>query len=192
MPISQDQLALLPRWALVALLARFGRQLLPLYEHDECEPEEQRVAVRQAIALAELRARMGGPVDERMDGAYKIGEQYYDNYDHDALHSSLAAGRNAALNTSADVGPDAEIPLLLFTLALIVFEAACFDGVQDQHEYLAATRELLETAAGVSHEIRAHMLSDYDRLVSWLSRNDETGVAAAVFGGDWSPKSTGD
>ena len=186
MPISQDQLALLPRWALVALLARFGRQLLPLYEHDECEPEEQRVAVRQAIALAELRARMGGPVDERMDGAYKIGEQYYDNYDLDALHSSLAAGRNAALNTYADVGPDAEIPLLLFTLALIVFEAACLDGVQDQHEYLAATCEVLETAAGVSEEARAHMARDYDRLVAWLRRDDETGVAAAVFGSDWS------
>lgn len=192
MSISQDQLALLPTWGFVALLARFGRQLLPLYDHDECEPEKQRVAVRQAIALAELRARMGGEPYEWMDSAYKIGEPYYDNYDLDALHSSLAAGRNAPLNTYADVGSDAEIPLLLFTLALIVFETACLDGVQDQQEYLAATCAVLETAAGVSEEIRAHIVSDCDQLVSWVRRDDETGVAAAVFGGDWSPRSGGD
>jgi hypothetical protein len=185
MPISQDELALLPRWAFVALLARFGRQLLPLYEHDEFEPEEQRVAVRQAIALAELRARMGGPADEEMTHSYEIGTQYYDNYDLVALHASLLAGRNAALNTYADIGNDAEIPLMMFILALIAFEAACLDGIRDQNEYLAATCELLETAAGVSEITRANMVSDYGRLVSWLRRDDKTGVAAAVFGGDW-------
>ena len=55
-PIEKSELAKLPRWAIVAFIARCGRRMLPAYADDGAEPEDQRIAVARAIRLAEERA----------------------------------------------------------------------------------------------------------------------------------------
>lgn len=191
-PIGPEKLAGLPRWAFVALLSRCGRQLLHLHSSDAYEPEEQRVAVRQAISLSELRAQIGGAA-EASDEAYKVKNQYFDSYDLDALHSSICAGRGAALNTYADIGsPEADIPLVLFELAVVAFEAAfareLSGNEQDMSERAAAASDVLGMAIGVSPEVAPRIVADYERIASLAQTegwDDLTPVAPSVFGGGW-------
>jgi len=62
-PLDNNDFAVIPRWPLVAFIARSARRLLPLYEQDNAEPVDQRMVVARAILLAEKRAAMGGASD---------------------------------------------------------------------------------------------------------------------------------
>lgn len=89
---SRDELRLLQRWALAAFITRCARRVLPLYRVYVQRAPEHLVAIERAIEISEERARSGGTVD--------ISD--YDNYDLQALSETLAAIREAALNTEAD------------------------------------------------------------------------------------------
>lgn len=185
----------MPRWAVVAFLARCGRRFLPLYERDGKEPVGQRMAVSQAIALAEERATRGGDGD--LSEVIVRGEEYVDNYDLNAMDAALDGCVSAALNTHADVEMAETETILAVTLVAQAAFFAAFGKELGPPDEVVDLPMLASKATGWSvlfaePTCRSAVLKDYERLKLFLANiapvgvDDTIAVAPKVFGPMWS------
>ncbi len=177
----------MPRWAVVAFIARCGRRVLPLYQRNVYEPLPQRVAVVQAIELAERRASEGGDFDSW--NALKISDQYVDNYDIDGLQTALYGYWEAAANTHADVKmAETEAILAITTIAQAALTAAFGSTrwMKCDPSRLASEATDWEVFAeaiardGVKRDFQT--LSDRASVENW---DDLTPIPKHVFGALW-------
>ena len=201
--LDNNNFAALPRWALVAFIARCARRLLPLYEQDNAEPADQRMVVARAILLAEKRAGMGGDSDTHDYEPLWTDGQFVDNYDIDALASALAGAEEAATNTHSDMGGDeSKVPwsemsigqytgviLAVTSLAKLSFLAAFGKDLNSEEPNL---RELAEAAVKetlfADKSLEPHIERDIEvlRAVATSQQwNDGTGAGPGIFGEMW-------
>lgn len=191
--LSKDMLVGLPRWAIVAFIARCGQRLLPRYVDEKAEPAEQRLAASQAIRFAEERAKIGG--EFQFDEALEVDGQFIDNYDLDSLRLALSGSRNAAENTYADLHADADMEaytgaiLAVTTLACLAFDTAFGNDVGSPPSHLP---QLAEAAAGWATSgnavIENDVLRDFESLRDRAASEkwtDECPVSPSVFGELW-------
>lgn len=94
----------LPRWASVAVVARIARRFADAYADDVHEPAASRIAVRNAVALAEQAAVRGGDAD--ISETFEIDGEFFDHYDIRALAMALGGYADAANNTHAELAVD--------------------------------------------------------------------------------------
>lgn len=94
----------LPRWASVAVVSRIARRFADAYADDVHEPAASRIAVRNAVALAEQAAVRGGDGD--VSETFEIDGEYFDHYDIQALAMALGGYAEAANNTHAELSAD--------------------------------------------------------------------------------------
>jgi signal transduction histidine kinase len=202
-PLDNNSFVALPRWALVAFIARCARRLLPLYEQDNAEPADQRMVVTRAILLAEKRAGMGGDSDTHDYEPLWTEGQFVDNYDIDALASALAGAEEAATNTYSDIGSDkGKLPwgemsigqytgviLAVTSLARLSFGAAFGKDLNSEEPNF---HELAEAAVKESLFADKSLVPHIERDVETLSElatsrqwNDGTAVGPEVFGDMW-------
>jgi signal transduction histidine kinase len=201
--LDSNSLASLPRWALVAFIARCARRLLPLYEHDNTEPADQRMAVTRAILLAEKRAEMGG-TGETSDYEPLSGDgQFVDHYDIEALASALAGSEEAASNTFRELGSDeGKVPwsemsigqytaviLAATSLARLSFLSAFGKDLDDQHQNVPELAEAaVKTSLLADEALEPHILRDLavlERLARESKWDDTSRVGPEVFGELW-------
>jgi len=121
----------LPYWAALAFLTRQARQLVVEFENDEYEPAFMRVAVSQAIILTEKRCERGGVY--QFEDVIKLGDEYFDVYDFDALATVLGGIEHAAKNTYIDVGAEAEYIFDIVLLAGLLFGAAFINEMSSEY-----------------------------------------------------------
>ena len=103
------------------------------YELDEYEPSWQKIVVKQAYRLAELRLKYEGVLYDFYSEPPVLDGEYHDNYDIDALKIALSAAAESAENTYADVGEDARNIFVTIVLTKILFFFA-FDENNDTSE----------------------------------------------------------
>lgn len=117
----------LPFWAAVAFTARCARRYADIYATNGAEPASARVAVLEAVGLAEQRASRGGQPEFCW---MEIDGQYFDNYDIKALDGALGHYAHAADNTLTDLqdcvdgGPLSRRNLAAIELAQVALAAA--------------------------------------------------------------------
>jgi signal transduction histidine kinase len=193
----------LPRWALVAFIARCARRILPLYQHENAEPADQRMAVTRAILLAEKRAGAGGKSDTYDYEPLWSDGQFVDNYDIDALAAALSGAEQAASNTYTDIGDDDHklpwsdisiaqytgIILAVTTLAKLSFLAAFGKDLNSEEPpYLELAEAAVSESLFADKRLEPHLERDFATL-NELARencwNESTGVAPDVFGEMW-------
>ena len=178
----------LPRWATVAFLARCARRLLPAYRDDAHEPAQQRLAVAQAVELAEKRASVGG-ADEPLSEPLMLGQQYFDEYDVDSLMAALYGAVEAASNTRDDCGEVADYNLAATSVARDVFRIAFGDNVaRGDFDRLELSEAVIDSLLRVSQAADTDLQRDLDTVASLATASqwtDETPVASDIFGAMW-------
>lgn len=184
MNVDPDKTAL-PFWAALAFAARCARRYADLYAADGAEPASARVAVQEAVRLAELSAARGGSPGVE-DMWMEIDGQYFDNYDIDALAGALCNYAHAADNTLTDLqncpdgGPLSRRNLAAIELAQMALEAAFRE---DRCEPLDPTQVLTVVECG-NEDLLPEAEADLAlvaRLAKVLGWNDEHGVPPNVF-----------
>lgn len=180
----------LPRWASVALVSRIAKRFADAYADDVHEPAGSRIAVRNAVALAEQAAVRGG--DQNVSDTFEIDGEYFDNYDIDALAMALGGYAKAATNTHADLSLDEHIEPFCrrgwaaIALALIALRCAFPEIVSDANA--RTLREAVNwsinaepaTQNAIFVELRrAHELAAHD---AW---SDASPVIPAGLGALW-------
>jgi signal transduction histidine kinase len=202
-PLDKNNFAALPRWAMAAFIARCARRLLPLYEQNDAEPADQRIAVTRAISLAERRAALGGDPDDYDVVALATDGQFVDDYDIDALKAALAGALQAATNTYSDLGDDeGKIPASDMSigqhtgviLAVTSLAGSSLDAAfgQEMNQEGPDLPELCIQAVNESlfadKVLEPHVLRDFEavqRAAREGNWDDTTGVAPEVFGELW-------
>jgi signal transduction histidine kinase len=162
----------LPRWASVALVSRIARRFADAYADDVHEPAGSRIAVRNAVALAEQAAIRGGDGD--VSDTFEIDGEYFDHYDIQALAMALAGYAQAANNTHADLSLDEHIEPFCrrgwsaIALALIALQCAFPKIVSDANARTIreavdwsvnaepATKDAIFVEFGRTHELAVH------------------------------------
>jgi signal transduction histidine kinase len=202
--VEENRFSALPRWAIVAFIARCARRLLPLYEQDAAEPADQRMVVARAILLSEKRAAMGGDSDTFDYEALTVDGQYVDNYDIDSLGSALMGAGQAASNTYTDMGgDDSKVPfaqemtigqyvgviLAVTSLAKLSFIAAFGKDINSEEPDLPKLgSDAIEEMAFADKSLERQVLRDFEyvsRRATAEQWNDESGVSPDVFGDMW-------
>ncbi|MEF3082722.1 sensor histidine kinase [Luteimonas sp. SMYT11W] len=180
----------LPRWASVAITARIARRFADAYADDVHEPAGARIAVRNAVALAERAAARGG--DGGISDTFEIDGEYFDNYDIEALALALGGYAQAANNTHADLSLDEHIEPFCrrgwsaIALALLALRCAFPEIVSDANA--RTMREAVDwsvraepaTEDAIFAELtRAHELAEHN---AW---SDASPVVPADLGALW-------
>lgn len=180
----------LPIWAAAALAARCARRYAEAYSSETAEPAACRMAVSQAVALAEARAGLGG--ERQLFDPLEIDGQWFDNYDVDAIAVALGGYATAAINTVADlqgepnIEPQLRRSLTSVQLALLALESAF--PVGDRSEEHLPMREVLDLAVAGDASVRPTVDADTElvrAMSEQLGWTDATGVPASVFGPLW-------
>lgn len=189
MGIKQE--GVLPYWAVVAFIARCARRYADCFGENSAEPAASRVAVDEAVRLAEERASLGG--DRYCDGGYlEFDGKFFDNYDIRAINEALGSYSVAARNTLVDLSEDPEMEpvsrrnLTALCLASLALEAAFPDELSasdllDQNE---AIGWVVFGDPALSSCIEADLLHA-ECLAKGQGWIDETGISPAVFGTLW-------
>lgn len=181
----------LPYWATVAFIARCARRYADAFGEDSAEPASTRVAVEEAVRLAEERASLGnGPsLDE---GYLEFDGKFFDNYDILAITQALGAYAEAARNTLADLSEDPQIePLARRNLTAICLASlalvSAFQEESDTFETLDQQEAIDWVMFGepsLGQSIAAD-LQHAERLAQEQEWTDETGVSPALLGPLW-------
>ncbi|WP_157515106.1 sensor histidine kinase [Luteimonas abyssi] len=180
----------LPRWASVAITSRIAKRFADAYVNDVHEPAGSRIAVRNAVALAEQAALRGGDGD--VSDAFEIDGEYFDNYDIQALAMALGGYAQAASKTHTDLSLDehsepsfrrgwSAIALTLIALRCAFPDIVSEAGAQTMRE---AVDWSVKAESATEHSIfaeltRAHELARHN---SW---SDKSPVVPADLGALW-------
>lgn len=177
-------------WAAAALVARCAKRYAEAYESDVAEPAAGRIAVVQAVALAEMRAELGGR--REFSEPLEVDGQVFNSYDIDAISVALGGYITAARNTLEDlhedigVRPQLQRTLAAVRLALLALETAfLMDVTPEGHPQVSEAVDLAVTSdTGVLPLVEA----DLQRLrvaCEQLGWTDVSGVPSDVFGPLW-------
>jgi signal transduction histidine kinase len=203
-PVEENRFTALPRWALVAFIARCARRLLPLYEQDTAEPADQRMVVARAILLAEKRAEMGGDPDTDDYEHLTVDGQYVDHYDIDSLASALGGAGEAAANTYRELGANEEkvpfapetsisdyvsVILAVTSLAKLSFIAAFGKDINSEEPDLPKlAADTIAESLFADDALEPQILHDLDeirRKAADEGWDDKSGVPPTAFGDMW-------
>jgi signal transduction histidine kinase len=186
-PPTPDQLNALPKTALRAFAARCARRVVPLYRVFVRRAPEHLVAIERAVDLAERRASLGQT------------DQSYDKYDLQALAHTLAAIREAALNTEADANdaplgdPFGDEACAYVTVALAAeaaFAVAFADEIYadgqrfDPGTFVAGTLGRISMARGALREKIAREFSRDFENISRIAGSRQTAAQTCGYGPD--------
>lgn len=178
----------LPCWARVAFLVRCARRLLPAYRDDAHEPAQQRLAVAQAVELAEKRAAIGGDT-EALSDPLTIHQQYFDDYDYDSLMSALYGAVDAATNTFSDCGQEAAYNLAATSVARDAFAAAFGDNIRrTQVDSAGLCAAAVESLLRISPMVEGDLRRDFGCLQVLATEqkwSDATPASQDLFGAMW-------
>ncbi|WP_440060458.1 sensor histidine kinase [Pseudomonas syringae] len=177
-------------WGAVAFIARCARRYADIYSEDSAEPAAARIAVAEAVQLAEARAARGGLID--FNDALEIDGKYFDNYDIVSVHGALREYATAASYTYDDLAADVNIESITrrthtaLCLACVALESAfpndiAVNDVVDIH-YVAKL-----TMHGDS-DLKKNIDEDLDRLKIIKKQKctqDLAGVSPDEFGPLW-------
>lgn len=173
-------------------MARCARRVLPLYRVFVRRAPEHLVAIERAIELAERRAGQGET------------DELYDAYDLQALNDTLAAVREAALNTEADAsdatsddpfGQEARAYVTVVLAAEAAFNVAFADELYTDSKtfnaatFVAGVLERINTVkAAPKDELGRAFSHDFASIEKLAHSGDLTrtqGFGAEVFGPMW-------
>lgn len=201
MPIIEREALLgLSMWGRSAFAARCARRFLALHEASINEPADQRLAVSQAVRLAELRAEIGG--ERRQDIVLEINGQLFDHYDISSVEHSLIGASIAASNTFDEIGhgiTETGHILMAVSLAKLAFEISLSDLFNqsfpsNEGDLLEQTIYWVEFSKQFGEEdferIRAAVDRDLEAVKRGLAENREehSGFSAENFGPLWVDK----
>lgn len=192
-PLAEIDTTSLTTWAVIAFVARCARRFLECYESDASEPNAQRVAVAQAVSLAEKIAANGGVPNEvyyiEMDG------QHFDHHDFVAMEHALSASQQAAENTYAELQEDKGIErylarmLTAICLSELAFSAAVADDPSyNSMEFSNLAQEALAWATWAEPSVEPAILKDFRLLVDYTAQQNLTELSPVppeIFGELW-------
>lgn len=189
MEIKQEKA--LPFWVVVAFIARCARRYADAFGEDSAKPAAIRVAVDEAVRLAEERASLGG-AHYHYDGYVEFDGKFFDNYEILAINQALGSYSVAARNTLTDLSEDPELEpvarrnLTALCLASLALEAAFPNeiGASDLLDPKEAMDLVVFGEPALYSCIEADLLHAecLTKSEKWM---DETGISPAVFGPLW-------
>ncbi|WP_122418506.1 sensor histidine kinase [Pseudomonas viridiflava] len=178
-------------WGNVAFIARCARRFADMFAEDQAEPAAARIAVSEAIQLAEARAALGG--SRYFEEALQLNGKFFDPYDiksvHGALHEYAEAASHTHEDLAADVGvePIARRTYVALRLARIALEAAFPDCILlEENVSLDST---VDWVLFGEPQLRQDIDADLVRLEAISNSNGAEqgiGVSPVEFGPLWS------
>jgi hypothetical protein len=165
--LTREEIKQLPRWALVAFVARCVRRVLPLFKHSwPQDPWALASRIEEAVSMIEDSARTGIP--------------------HKDLATELDSAESVATEESLD---NNKISAAAY-VATATFYANC---ARPGNRYCVnAAVECCKAATRAANiynvDIKPHIRSDFEKILEIVKTNDltdETPVAPKIFGPLW-------
>lgn len=177
-------------WGNVALIARCARRYADIFTGDSAEPAAARLAVAEAVQLAEARAAVGGETD--LDEALQLDGKFFDTYDiasvHGALLEYLSAARNTYDDLAADLYAEPSLRRTLTALRLAIVALECAFPRDTSSIEPIDINAVLDLALNRESHLSFNINEDIVRLESIFRQpgtGDKTGVSPHDFGPLW-------
>lgn len=176
-----------PTWAEAAFIARCARRYADQFVEDEAEPSAARMAVLEAVVLAEDRAARGGaPLTVDSDVSV-LGRKFVDHHDIRSIYEALNSYAAAARNTDGEVdSPETARIVTTISLAALALAASFRQVVPEAKK--PTVEDAIELAlSGEDAPSRdvARDVKTFEESSRGSSSDNHTGVASEVFGPLW-------